>query len=284
MPRDIVMDGESLGVRDVILSEEFRPRLILGLLMMGGARIFTKFYLKRYGRTMPYVVCKVADHITTKLPVLPFQGIFPSVRGVSFLAPSSTVVGDVTVGAKSSIWFKAILRGDVNKINIGNNVHIQDGVIVHVAKNGLKGVPIPTVIGNNVVVGANSLLHACSLAGNNIIGPNSQILDGSSLEENSILMPGSILTPGKTVGSGQLWGGVPAKFVRDLTPQEIASIVLEADEAYNLACSHDVEAKKPLAEYLKEQVIRQNYNPNDLSVMNTQPSPHDPKPSTQHLY
>lgn len=93
----------------------------------------------------------------------------------------------------------------MNKIEIGSNVHIKDGCMVHVAKNGLKGVPIPTIVGDSVVVGSNSLLHACHIEGNNIIGPCSQILDGAKIEKNSMIEAGALVGPGKVVPSGQVF-------------------------------------------------------------------------------
>lgn len=141
----------------------------------------------------------------------------------------------------NSIWYGATVRGDVNKVTIGENTSIGDRAVVHVAK--IQG-DFETSIGDNVTVGPCAIIHACKLSDDVIIGPSAQVLDGSVVESGSIIAPGSVVTPGTTVASGELWAGSPAKKVRELTEDEKAYIVATASEQTKLAQMHAFENDK----------------------------------------
>ncbi len=136
------------------------------------------------------------------------------------------VIGQVELGEDASIWPGAVLRGDVNFIRIGARTSIQDGSIVHVSHDGPYTRPggFPTVIGNDTTVGHAVVLHGCTVGSFCMIGMRSTLLDGSVVEDFGFLGAGSLLPPGKTVGSGELWLGNPARFVRRLDEREMESL------------------------------------------------------------
>lgn len=172
--------------------------------------------------------------------ILPYRGILPTIHPHAFVAPGAVIIGDVEIGADSSVWFGCVLRGDVNKIRIGKRTNIQDGTVIHVA-SGLqparmgKGEPMPedgypTIIGDDVTVGHMALLHACTLADKSFVGMKACVMDGAAIETHAMLAAGGLLTPGKTILKGQLWAGSPAKFLRDLTKDDIAQFDLRAGQ------------------------------------------------------
>lgn len=159
----------------------------------------------------------------------------------AFVAPNASVIGDVTLGKHSSIWYGATVRGDVNHITIGDNTNIQDQAVVHVAKIHKD---IPTKIGSNVTVGPSAIIHACTIGDDCIIGTGAQVLDGAVVGDKSIVTAGSIVTYGKQIPSGQLWSGVPARYLRDLTADEIEFMKQSSLEYAELAEEHAVENAK----------------------------------------
>ncbi|NBX73422.1 MAG: gamma carbonic anhydrase family protein [Alphaproteobacteria bacterium] len=150
--------------------------------------------------------------------ILPYRGIFPTIDDTAFVAPGAVVIGDVHIGPESSIWFGCVLRGDVNVIRIGARSNVQDGTIVHVAAEG-QG----TFVGNDCTVGHSCLLHACT-QDESFVGMHASMLDGSRLEKHAMLAAGGLLTGNKTVPSGQLWAGSPAKFWRAMAEKDLAEI------------------------------------------------------------
>jgi carbonic anhydrase/acetyltransferase-like protein (isoleucine patch superfamily) len=164
------------------------------------------------------------------MAVLSFNAKRPKVSQECFLAPSSTVIGDVEIGSQSSIWFGSIVRGDVFHIRIGNETNIQDNSVVHVTSN-----KNPTLIGNRVTVGHSVTLHGCSIKDHVLIGIGSVVMDQSEIEEWSIVAAGSVVKPGTKIPSGKLWGGLPAKEVRDINAEERAWIEDLARNYVNLS-------------------------------------------------
>jgi len=146
----------------------------------------------------------------------------PFVGEGAFIAPSASVIGQVELGENSSVWYGAVLRGDVNKIKIGQQTSIGDRVVVHVSRFN-KGGPIPTLVGNRCVVGSGAVLHACTLEDDANIGMGAIVLDGAVVEKYGVLEAGSVLTPGKRVPANQVWSGNPAKYVRDVTQEDLAT-------------------------------------------------------------
>ncbi|WP_156254394.1 gamma carbonic anhydrase family protein [Sandarakinorhabdus oryzae] len=147
----------------------------------------------------------------------PFGSDWPQLADDVFIAPGAQVIGRVTIGASSSVWFNCVLRGDVGRINVGQRTNIQDGSIVHVT-----GGRFDTEIGDDVLIGHGCIIHGCRLESRAFIGMGSVVLDGATVEGDAMLAAGALLTPGKTVKTGELWAGRPAKFLRSLTQGEIA--------------------------------------------------------------
>jgi len=172
--------------------------------------------------------------------MLDFKGASPSIAK-AFVAPNATVVGSVEIGPGSSIWYGASIRGDVHKIKIGSSTSVGENVTVHVAK--IAG-DLPTIVGDQVTVGANAILHACVVESQSMIGSGATVLDGATVKSNAVVAPGAVVPPGKVVGSGELWSGTPAKFLRNLTPEEIEGISAVAAEIEASAELHALECGK----------------------------------------
>jgi carbonic anhydrase/acetyltransferase-like protein (isoleucine patch superfamily) len=149
-----------------------------------------------------------------------------------FLAPNATVVGDVTMGDKGSIWFNAVVRGDVNSIILGNKVNIQDGAVIHCTY--LKH---PTIIGNNVSIGHNALVHGCTICDNVLIGMGAIVMDGCVVNSNSIIAAGAVLLENTVVEAGSIYAGVPAKKVKDIPQEKLQGEVHRISNNYVLYAS-----------------------------------------------
>ncbi len=147
--------------------------------------------------------------------VEPYRGVWPRIDNTVYVADSATIIGDVEIGAHSSLWPGVIIRGDVNDIRIGANTNIQDGTVIHVAKD-LQG----TYVGDDITVGHMVLLHACTLASGCFIGMRACLMDGVVVEGGAMVAAGAVVTPGKRVAAGELWAGVPAKPKRQVRPAE----------------------------------------------------------------
>ncbi len=150
--------------------------------------------------------------------VMPYKGVWPTVDPRALVLPNATVVGDVCLGPESSVWFGAVVRGDDGPIRIGTGSNVQDGSVIHVSDT------FPTRIGDWVTIGHCVHLHACTLEDECLIGSGAIVLDGATDERHGQVAAGALVSPGKTVRSGELWAGVPARKLRDLTPEEIAGI------------------------------------------------------------
>jgi len=153
--------------------------------------------------------------------ILPYRNHVPRIAESAFIAPNATVIGDVEIGPESSLWYGVIVRGDVNKIRIGARTNIQDGSMIHCT--GMGG-DFPTIIGNDVTIGHMVMLHGCTLEDKCMIGIKACVLDGAVVESGAMVAAGALVTPGKRVKRGELWGGSPARKLRDLTPDDIAMI------------------------------------------------------------
>jgi len=139
------------------------------------------------------------------------NGKSPQIPQDCYVAENATIVGDVIFGHSCSVWFNAVIRGDVNSIVIGDKVNIQDGAIVHCTYQ-----KHPTVIGNNVSIGHNAIIHGCVIHDNVLIGMGSIVMDNCVIESNSIIAAGAVVTQNTVVPSGTIYAGVPAKWVKDL--------------------------------------------------------------------
>ncbi|CAJ1969456.1 unnamed protein product [Cylindrotheca closterium] len=199
-------------------------------------------------------VAKYTEKLVPSTRFIAVDGIAPAVGGSNnFVAPSASVIGKVSIGDHSSVWYGATVRGDVNNVTIGTRTSVGDRAVVHVAK--IQG-DIPTSIGDNVTIGAGAIIHACTIESLCMIGESAQVMDGAAVGTNSIIAPGAIVTPGTKVPSGELWSGSPAKKERALTSQEIASIAESAHEQLELAYLHSVENSKDYKQLIAEEEDR----------------------------
>ena len=178
----------------------------------------------------------------------PYAGTYPKLAENVFVAPNATVIGDVKIGKSSSIWYGAVLRGDVNSISIGERTNVQDNVMVHVAKHNAAGKPLPTVIGNDVTIGHGATIHAATIDDCTVIGMGSTIMDGAHIQKGSVVAAGSLVVPGTVVKTGQVWAGTPAKLLRELAEGESAFIAQSAEDYAFLAAVHAEENAKSFAE------------------------------------
>lgn len=128
-----------------------------------------------------------------------------------FIAPNATVVGDVVTGDQCSFWFNAVVRGDVNSIRMGNKVNVQDGAVIHCTYQKTR-----VVIGNNVSIGHNAIVHGCTVHDNVLIGMGAIVMDNCVIGSNALIAAGSVVLEGTNVPAGALYAGVPAKFVKEV--------------------------------------------------------------------
>ena len=159
-----------------------------------------------------------------------FQGVSPVLGEGTYVDEAATVIGDVVLGDDVSIWPGTVVRGDVNYIRIGARTNVQDGSIIHVTHDGPYGKPggFATVIGEDVTIGHAAVIHACVIEDACLIGMGATILDGAIVRKNGFVGAGAVVPPGKTVESGELWLGNPAKCVRKLSEKEIEQLYYSA--------------------------------------------------------
>ena len=149
--------------------------------------------------------------------IKPINGKYPQISKDCFIAENATIVGEVFIGNQCSVWFNAVIRGDVHFIKIGNKVNIQDGAVIHATFQ-----KSPTTIGNNVSIGHNAIVHGCTIHDNVLIGMGSIIMDDCIIEPNSIIAAGAVLTKNTHVESGSIYAGVPAKKIKNISKELIS--------------------------------------------------------------
>jgi carbonic anhydrase/acetyltransferase-like protein (isoleucine patch superfamily) len=149
------------------------------------------------------------------MTILPFEGIAPQFHASAFIAPGARIIGDVGIGADSSIWYNCVLRGDVESIRVGARANVQDGSVVHVTTRRWK-----TEIHDDVLIGHLAMIHGCIIEAGGFVGLGAIVMDGCVIETGGMLAAGAMLTPGKRIGRGELWAGRPAKLLRLLSPEE----------------------------------------------------------------
>ncbi|OWP84262.1 gamma carbonic anhydrase family protein [Flavobacterium davisii] len=155
------------------------------------------------------------------------NGKMPLIPEDCYVAENATIVGDVIFGKECSVWFNAVVRGDVHSIRIGNKVNIQDGAVIHCTY--LKH---PTEIGNNVSIGHKAIVHGCTIKDNVLIGMGAIVMDGCVVESNSIVAAGSVVTQNTVVESGTIYAGIPAKKVKDMNQSDFAGEIERISNNY----------------------------------------------------
>ena len=163
--------------------------------------------------------------------LLPFGGHAPRVHETAFVAPGAVLVGDVVIGPQASVWYGCVLRADTNRIVVGARSNVQDGTIIHADAEAMGGTPV--LIGEEALIGHRCMIHGASVADGGFVGMGSTMLDGAVVETGGFLAAGAFLAPKKIVPSGEMWGGLPARKLRDLKPGE--------DAAARMGATHYVE-------------------------------------------
>lgn len=146
--------------------------------------------------------------------ILPVNYKSPEIPSDCFIAENATIVGDVKMGKQCSVWFNAVIRGDVHYIKMGDRVNVQDGAVIHCTYQ-----KHPTNIGNNVSIGHNAIVHGCKIHDNVLVGMGSIVMDNCVIHSNSIIAAGAVVTQNTVVESGSIYAGVPAKKIKDISPE-----------------------------------------------------------------
>ena len=164
--------------------------------------------------------------------ILSARGVSPQIASDCFIAPNATIVGDVIIGEGCSIWFSSVIRGDVNKIRIGNNVNIQDGACVHCTYEKTE-----TSIGNNVSIGHNAIVHGCTIEDNVLIGMGAIVMDNAVVGSNTIIAAGAVVLENTIVEPNSIYAGVPAKKIKKVSKEHTEGEIERIANNYNMYAS-----------------------------------------------
>ncbi len=159
--------------------------------------------------------------------IIPVKGISPVMGNNCFIAPNATIAGDVIMGNDCSVWFNAVVRGDVNSIRMGNKVNVQDGAIIHCTYLKAKA-----VIGNNVSIGHNAIVHGCVIHDNVLIGMGAIVMDNAQVGSNSIVAAGAVVLENTVIEPGSIYAGVPAKKVKNISEEKISGEINRIADNY----------------------------------------------------
>lgn len=157
------------------------------------------------------------------------KGILPEFGKNNWIAENATIVGEVISGEDCTFWFNSVVRGDVNKIVLGNKVNVQDGACIHCTYQKAA-----TTIGNNVSIGHHAIVHGCTIQDNVLIGMGAIVMDGAVVEKNSIIAAGAVVLEGTLVPSGSIFAGVPAKKVKDLSQEQTQQLIERIANNYTM--------------------------------------------------
>ncbi len=166
--------------------------------------------------------------------ILPVEGVMPQMGNDCFIAPNATIVGDVVMGDQCSVWFNAVVRGDVNSIRMGNKVNVQDGAVIHCTfQNLAAGQPgTKAIIGNNVSIGHNAIVHGCVIDDDVLVGMGAIVMDNAKIGSNSIIAAGAVVLENTVVEPGSIYAGVPAKKVKDISQELISGEINRIADNY----------------------------------------------------
>lgn len=162
-----------------------------------------------------------------------YRGVSPKIDETVFRVGSAEIIGDVCIGAHSSLWFHVVVRGDVNSIRIGERTNVQDGTVIHVTHKKHE-----TEIGNDVTIGHNVTLHGCRIGDRCLIGMGAVVMDGAVVEDDAMVAAGALVTPGTRVPSATLYAGSPAVYKRHLSDDEIQGLEQSARNYLNYVASY----------------------------------------------
>jgi carbonic anhydrase/acetyltransferase-like protein (isoleucine patch superfamily) len=175
--------------------------------------------------------------------IRPIKGISPKIGKNCFIAENATIVGEVELGDNCSVWFNTVVRGDVHYIRIGNNVNLQDGVIIHCTYQ-----KFPVNIGNNVSIAHGAIIHGCTIHDSVLVGMGAIVMDGAIVESNSVIAAGAVVSQGMVVESGSVYAGVPAKKIKDIDEELLEGQVNRIARSYPKYASWHDSSIKPIDE------------------------------------
>lgn len=190
--------------------------------------------------------------------VLPVNHIVPYIAVDAFVAPNVVVAGAVQVLDCSSVWYGSVLRGDLNKIIVGPFSNVQDKCVLHAARTSPTGLPAETEIGKYVTVGGFSTLRSCVIEDEVLVGQRCILMEGSLVETHAILESGSVVPPGRRIPAGELWAGNPARFVRQVTADEVHSIKILAEKIRLVGKEHACEFLPYSTAYLEAEKLKKS--------------------------
>lgn len=205
--------------------------------------------------------------------IMPIYDLSPAISLHSYVAPNATVVGEVTIGSQSLIWYGVIIRGDMNEVKIGNSCSIGENTVIHTAGALPTGLPATVEIGNLVNIANNCTLYSCYIEDSCYVGFKSIILEGARLEKGCAIGPNSVVPPGRIIPSGQLWAGNPVEYVRDLQKSEIQSNTHFVRQMASIALDHEYEFLPYNSAYLQKE--------NSYKDVNISPEEYKDKSVTQ---
>ena len=159
--------------------------------------------------------------------ILPVNGVLPQMGNDCFIAPNATLAGDVIMGDQCSVWFNAVIRGDVNSVRMGNKVNVQDGAVIHCTYQKTKA-----IIGNNVSIGHNAIVHGCVIHDNVLIGMGAIVMDNAIIGSNCIIAAGAVVLENTIVEPGSIYAGVPAKKVKEISESDFAGEIERISNNY----------------------------------------------------
>ena len=203
--------------------------------------------------------------------IVAHAGKLPKVAPNAFIAPSASVVGDVTVGDGAGIWYNAVIRGDSANVTLGTNSTVQERAVIHATKT--------TTIGAGVVVGVGAHVSGCTLQDRTLVGVGASVQEGAVVERGAVVAAGSVVKAGMTIPSGQLWSGNPIAYLRDLTSAESEALAASAEELSIMGSHHALETDKDIdtIEAEKEQWKEQLTRGGD-TIMNPSPNFFEDRP------
>jgi gamma-carbonic anhydrase len=172
--------------------------------------------------------------------IIAIAGKVPQIHPSAFIAPGARIIGDVTVGPQASVWYNCVLRGDLAPIVIGSRSNVQDGTVIHVEgpRKAETGTVLPTILGDDVLVGHMALLHGCTVGNGGFVGMGSIVMDGGEIGAQAMLAAGALLPPRGCVPPRELWVGRPAKLARVLREEELAGMRDQCAHYLEMAQDH----------------------------------------------
>lgn len=228
---------------------------------LGKAFYHVGFWIRETGQALDRLGSRLQGHyafqeqISRHRTLMNLYDKAPNVAQNVFVAPNAAVIGDVKVGANSSIWYGCVLRGDVSSISVGSRTNIQDNSLVHVSKPDMVLSARPTIIGSGVTIGHSAVLHGCTVEDDAFIGMGATLSDGVHVEKNAMVAAGSVVKQNTRIPTGEVWAGNPAKLLRKLTEEEMLFFPKSAEHYSKLAGTHAQENSKTYKEVQADKTL-----------------------------